>query len=133
MPAKSCGHCLEWATSDDTLLSALQGRWRAREACDHQPLMHRAIEQFKKNQPFWWVVGSAVVVPVWVVEHLAKRVRTLASSAGSYRAAGLQPGPGSTGFTRLLETRGVNAVPAVELLDIGFEPHGGKSWWAVAQ
>src|SRR5262245_19492529 len=137
MPAQSCGYCLEWATSDDMLLDALQGQWRARERCDHQPVMHRAIEQFRKNQPFWWVVGSAVVVPVWVVERVTKRARMLASSADStaYRAddAGPQPAPGSTGFARLLETCGVPAVPVVDLLDIGFERHGGKQWRMAAR
>lgn len=67
MPARSCERCLEWTTSDDMLLDALHGRWRAREDCDHQPLMHVAIAQFRRCQPFWWVVGDAVVVPVWAL------------------------------------------------------------------
>jgi len=57
------------------LLEVLHGRWRASKGCDHQPLMHLAIEQFKRGQPFWWVVGGAVVVPVWVVERVTKRER----------------------------------------------------------
>ena len=132
MPAKSCGHCLEWTTSNDTLLDALHGRWRARVGCEHQPLMRVAIEQFKRGQPFWWVVGTAVVVPVWIVERITKRERTLAGADSSTvcRAdlATLHAGPGSTGFARLLETTpGVDAVPATELLDVGFELHARKS------
>jgi hypothetical protein len=91
--------------------------------------MHAAIEQFKRGQPFWWVVGGTVVVPVWVVEHVTKRERILESSANStaYRADHgrlLQAGPGSTGFARLLQPPGADAVPAAEFLDIGFELHG---------
>ena len=58
MPAKSCERCLEWTTLDDMLLDALHGRWRAREGCDHQPLMHVAIAQLRRGQLFWWVVGG---------------------------------------------------------------------------
>jgi hypothetical protein len=94
--------------------------------------MRTAIEQFRGGQPFWWVVGSAVVVPVWVVEHLTKRERMLASSAAStaYRADHVRlprSGLGSTGIARLLELGGVDAVPAAELLDIGIDLHGGKN------
>ena len=42
----------------------------------------------------------------------------------------LQPGPGSTGFARLLEPPRVDAVPAAELPDTGFEGNGKKLWRA---
>ena len=122
MHSKSCGHCLEWTTSDDTLLDALRGRWRARKGCDHQPLMHVAIEQWRKSQPFWWVVGSAVVVPVWVVEHLTKRARMLAASADST----------AHHVDHALDSywRRAEFVPAADFLDIDFELHGGSLWRA---
>jgi len=81
MHSKSCTFCLEWTSSDETLEQALRGRWRASETCAHQPLMHVAIEQLRKGVPTWWVVGGAVVVPIWAVELLKKRARLL-SSAG---------------------------------------------------
>jgi hypothetical protein len=54
------------------LETALEGKWLALEHCAHQPLMHVAIEQFRTRRPYWWVVGGAVVVPIWAVE-LVKR------------------------------------------------------------
>jgi hypothetical protein len=38
-----------------------------------------AIEQLRKGRPAWWVVGGAVVVPIWIVEHLKKRGRVVAA------------------------------------------------------
>ena len=75
MPSHSCTHCLEWTTSEKAMEDALKGRWRARQRCPHQPLMQTAIEQFRKGVSAWWVVGGAVVVPIWTVEILKKRAR----------------------------------------------------------
>ena len=96
MHSKSCSCCLEWTASDETVGEALRGRWRARENCAHQSLMHVAIEQLKKGIPTWWVVGGTVIVPIWAVELLKKRARLLAS-----------PGVGLTAHNQQAIARGL--------------------------
>ena len=78
MHSNSCAFCLEWTTSERATDDALRGRWRARQKCPHQSLMHVAIDQFRKGISAWWVVGGKVVVPIWTVEILKKRARLVA-------------------------------------------------------
>jgi hypothetical protein len=35
--------------------------------------MKIVAEQYHKRRPRWWIVGSTVVVPMWIVEHLRTR------------------------------------------------------------
>ena len=78
MASKSCNCCLEWTASGEAVENALKGRWQASQPCPHQPLMRVAIDQLRKGHPSWWVVGGAVVVPIWTVELLKKRARLVA-------------------------------------------------------
>ena len=75
MQAKSCDRCLGWIESAESVDAALRKMWQARSACTHQPLMGIAIEQLRTGRPSWWVVNGTVVVPIWAVELVKKRVR----------------------------------------------------------
>jgi hypothetical protein len=75
MQSKSCDRCLGWTESVESVEAALKKQWQARDACPHQPLMWTAIEQLRTGRPSWWVVNGAVVVPIWAVELVKKRVR----------------------------------------------------------
>jgi hypothetical protein len=30
-------------------------------------------EQYRKRRPRWWIIGSKVIVPIWIVETLRTR------------------------------------------------------------
>ena len=73
MSSKSCSRCLGWTTSAKVLLDILNDRSSACEGCVHGADMKLVIEQYQTRRPRWWMVGSTVVVPIWMVELLRKR------------------------------------------------------------
>jgi hypothetical protein len=75
MQPKSCHRCLGWTESVEAVDAALKKQWHPREACAHEPLMWAAIEQLRTGRPAWWVVNGSVIVPIWAVELVKKRVR----------------------------------------------------------
>ena len=75
MQPKSCARCLGWTESIESVDAALKKQWQASEACAHQRLMWTAIDQLRTGRTAWWVVNGSVVVPIWIVEQVKKRVR----------------------------------------------------------
>lgn len=97
MHSGSCSFCLEWTGSEEKVVDALRGRWRASTACAHQTLMQVAIAQLRKGLPSWWVVEGSVVVPIWVVEILKQRVRLLSGPGSISYNLSHQPMPRGRG------------------------------------
>ena len=75
MQSKSCDCCLGWTESVEGVDAALKKKWQAPASCAHLPLMWAAIEQLRAGRPAWWVVSGSVVVPIWAVELVKRRIR----------------------------------------------------------
>lgn len=71
--ATSCARCQEWTTSVDSVLEVLNSDSYACDGCGREGHMKVVAEQYRKRRPRWWIVGSTVVVPMWVVETLKAR------------------------------------------------------------
>ena len=71
----SCNRCLEWTTSVESVLEVLNndGDPCACQGCGSQKQMKTVAEQYRTRRPRWWIVGSTVVVPIWIVETLRNR------------------------------------------------------------
>jgi hypothetical protein len=81
---KSCSHCFTQASSLKEALGILTNQWSACEHCPHQPVMRVLIDKFQRREPRWWVVGGAMIVPIWIVEQLKKH-RKVSSEATDER------------------------------------------------
>ena len=73
----SCSRCLEWTTSVESVLEVLSNESCACEGCGSQKTMKVVADQYHKRRPRWWIVGTTVVVPMWIVEQLRRRKPTL--------------------------------------------------------
>ena len=76
MPAAkaiSCSRCHEWTGSVESVLEVLTNDSCACEGCGSRHEMRLVAEQYRKRRPRWWIVGSSVVVPMWIVEQLRTR------------------------------------------------------------
>jgi hypothetical protein len=76
MPAEqksTCTRCLEWTTTVESVLEVLTNESCACEGCGQRGIMGVVADQYHKRRPRWWIVGSTVVVPMWIVEHLRMR------------------------------------------------------------
>jgi len=71
--AKSCNHCLSWTTEANVLQEVLSNKGGFCEGCAHRADMKVVTEQYQMRRPRWWMVGSTVVVPIWMVEMLKAR------------------------------------------------------------
>lgn len=69
----SCSRCLEWTTSVESVLEVLNNDSYACEGCGRQGYMRLVADQYHKRRPRWWIIGSTVVVPMWIVETLRMR------------------------------------------------------------
>jgi|SoiMethySBSTD1v2_1073268.scaffolds.fasta_scaffold106317_5 hypothetical protein len=72
---RSCERCLEWTTSVESVLAVLNddSGTSACEGCGSRRDRKVVAEQYRKRRPRWWIVGSTVVVPMWIVESLRTR------------------------------------------------------------
>jgi len=75
---RSCERCLEWTTSVESVLEVLNddSGTSACEGCGSRRDRKVVAEQYRKRRPRWWIVGSTVVVPIWIVETLRNRKTT---------------------------------------------------------
>jgi hypothetical protein len=69
----SCNRCLEWTNSVETVLEVLNNDASACEGCGRQREMRVVADQYRKRRSRWWIVGTKVVVPIWIVETLRTR------------------------------------------------------------
>jgi len=69
----SCARCQEWTTSVESVMKVLTDATCACEGCGRQGHMRLVAEQYHTRRPRWWIVGSTVVVPMWIVEQLRTR------------------------------------------------------------
>ena len=68
-----CDHCQDWTTSVESVLRVLSRDTCVCEGCGREGYMRLVAEQYQKRRPRWWIVGSTVVVPIWIVETLRTR------------------------------------------------------------
>ena len=72
---RSCERCLVWTTSVESVLEVLNddNGTSACEGCGSRKDRTLVAEQYRKRRPRWWIVGTTVVVPIWIVETLRTR------------------------------------------------------------
>lgn len=73
MTLKSCQRCFQWADSPETVHKILSGQFDPCEGCKHEPMFRVVAQQYQMNQPRWWVVNDALVIPIWVVDIVRKK------------------------------------------------------------
>lgn len=71
----SCNRCSGWTASVEEVLEVLEKKGSACERCAHGELMRLVTRQYRMRQPQWWVVDGKRVIPIWIVEHLRKRLQ----------------------------------------------------------
>ena len=70
----SCKRCSEWSNSDDDIQVILEGRSSACSGCASEKAISVVSDQYRKQQPRWWIARGIMVVPIWVVERFARRL-----------------------------------------------------------
>jgi hypothetical protein len=72
---RSCSRCLEWTASVESVLEVLNDDDDscACQGCGSKKDMKLVADQYRKRRPRWWIIGSTVVVPIWIVETLRNR------------------------------------------------------------
>ena len=71
---KVCRRCIEQARSPGELHAIVNSEFDDCEGCAHQPVISTLVQQFQARAPHWWVVDTAVIMPIWAVE-VIKRIR----------------------------------------------------------
>ena len=69
----TCDHCQDWTTTVESVLKVLSKDTCVCESCGREGHMRVVADQYQKRRPRWWIVGSTVVVPIWIVETLRNR------------------------------------------------------------
>ena len=69
----TCARCQDWTTSVESVLKVLTDDNCSCEGCGRRGYMRIVADQYRKRRPRWWIVGTTVVVPIWIVETLRNR------------------------------------------------------------
>jgi hypothetical protein len=74
MNSEACRDCIASKTSPEKVIEILLNQPSQCKNCAHQDVIRVVANKFRTRLHKWWVINGTVIVPIWIVESIKRRL-----------------------------------------------------------